>query len=197
MHVGSRRGQSLPNASTQYDLAELLANRNGPLPQDRPHYMKVDGFYTFDFNQGGLLTTGIRFRALSGSPVDALGSHYLYGFGESYLLPRGAQGRTSFVTNMDLHLGYARDLAKGYEISLFMDIINLFNQEQVAVTDELYTFDNVNPVVGGDYEDLIFAKQLNPSGGETRDPAGRNIGFGTPLGRYSPLYIRFGARLSF
>jgi hypothetical protein len=190
-------GDALPNISTQYDLVELLANRGGPLPQDRPHYLKVDGYYTFDFNEGGLLTSGIRFRGFSGSPVDALGSHYLYGFGESYLLPRGAQGRTDFVTNMDLHLGYARKLSKGYELAAFIDVINLFNQEQVAVTDELYSFDNVNPIVGGDEEDLIFAKQLNQNGGETRDPAGRNIGFGTPLGRFSPLYIRIGARLSF
>jgi hypothetical protein len=41
-------GQVDPNISSQYDLIELLANRTGPLPQDRPHYVKLDGFYQFD-----------------------------------------------------------------------------------------------------------------------------------------------------
>jgi len=190
-------GSALPNISTQYDLVELLANRDGPLPQDRPHYFKFDGYYTHQMQQWGALTAGVRFRALSGTPVDALGSNLLYGFGESYLLPRGATGRTEFVTGTDFHLGYARKLAKGYEMSVFFDVINVFNQEQVARVDELYTFDNVNPVVGGDAEDLVFAKSIGATGSETSTPLTRNVGYGTPLARYTPLYIRFGARLTF
>ena len=77
------------------------------------------------------------------------------------------------------------------------DVINLFNQEQVAATDELYTFDNVNPIVGGDREDLVFAKRLSNTGAETDQPARRNIAHGTPLGRYTPLFVQIGARLSF
>jgi hypothetical protein len=190
-------GDALPNASTQYDLAELLANRDGPLPQDRPHYLKLDGYYTFDFEDQGQLTTGIRYRAFSGTPKDALASHYLYGFGESYLLPRGSEGRSPAVHGTDLHLGYTRKLARGYELSGFVDIINFFNQEQVAVTDELYSFDNVNPVVGGDRSDLIWAKAQSADGVETNQPISRNIAYGTPLARYAPLLVRLGMRLSF
>ncbi len=190
-------GDALPNASTQYDLPELLANRDGPLPQDRPHYFKFDGYYTWDLGRGGLITTGLRYRALSGTPLDALAGHYLYGLGESYLLPRGSQGRTEFVHNTDIHLSYGRKLARGYQLAAFIDVINLFNQEQVSVSDELWTYDNVNPVVGGSEEDLIFAKQISNTGGETTTPIGRNIAFGTALGRYTPLYIRVGARLTF
>ena len=190
-------GDALPNASTQYDLAELLANRDGPLPQDRPHYLKLDGYYTFDFEQHGELTVGLRYRAFSGTPSDALAAHYLYGFGESYLLPRGTQGRSPAVHGTDLHVGYARKLAKGYELSAFADVINFFNQEQVSVTDELYTFDNANPVVGGDRRDLIWVKAQDADGGETSQPIGRNIAYGTPLARYTPLFLRLGLRLSF
>jgi len=75
-------------------------------------------------------------------------------------------------------------------------VINLFNQEQIAIRDELYTYDNVNPIVGGTMEDMVFAKQVSPYGDETRTPAGRNIAYGTPLARYTPLYLRVGARLS-
>src|SRR5262249_41933905 len=41
-------GQLDPNITSQYDLYELLSNRRGPLPADRPHMLKVDGYYTFD-----------------------------------------------------------------------------------------------------------------------------------------------------
>ena len=190
-------GSGLANAGTQYDLAELLANRDGPLPQDRPHYLKLDAYYNFDFEQQGALTTGIRFRAFSGTPRDTLGAHYLYGFNESYLLPRGEAGRTPWTTGMDVHFGYTRELGKGYELTVFSDIINFFNQEQVFLLDETYSFDNVNPIVGGDDSDLIFAKQPDDDGLETPAPSTRNIGYGTPLARYTPLYLRFGARLTF
>jgi hypothetical protein len=190
-------GDALPNVSTQYDLAELLANRDGPLPQDRPHYLKLDGYYVFDFEEDGQLTAGIRYRAFSGTPKDALGAHYLYGFGESYVLPRGSQGRSPAVHGTDLHLGYTRKLARGYELSGFVDVINFFNQEQVFATDEAYTFDNVNPVVGGDPSDLIWAKAVSDDGVETSEPIARNIAYGSPLARYTPLFLRLGARLSF
>ena len=190
-------GDALPNASTQYDLAELLANRDGPLPQDRPHYLKLDGYYTFDFEKEGDLTVGIRYRAFSGVPNDALAAHYLYGFGESYLLPRGSEGRSPAVHGTDLHLGYSRQLTRGYQLSAFVDIINFFNQEQVSVSDELYTFDNANPVVGGDRSDLVWVKAVDDTGSETSQPITRNIAYGSPLARYTPLFIRLGLRLSF
>ena len=91
-------GQIDPNISSQYDLIELMANRQGPLPQDRPHYIKVDGYYTFDFKKAGKATLGWRARALSGTPRNVLAGHPLYGIGESFLLPRGEIGRTSFET---------------------------------------------------------------------------------------------------
>src|SRR5699024_7993537 len=56
-------GQIDPNISSQYDLIELLANRAGRLPQDRPHSIKVDGHYTFELGAHHGLTLGGRFRA--------------------------------------------------------------------------------------------------------------------------------------
>ena len=98
-------GQVDPNISSQYDLIELLGNRIGPLPQDRPHYIKLDGYYTFDFKKAGQATVGIRLRALSGIPQNALAGHYLYGSNEAFLLPRGQLGRTDFEHGLDVHLG--------------------------------------------------------------------------------------------
>jgi hypothetical protein len=190
-------GAALPNFSTQYDLPELLANRDGPLPQDRTHYLKVDASYTLDLERAGAVTAGLRARAFSGSPVDTLGSSEVYGLGEAFLLPRGRGGRTPIVTSTDLHLGYGRALARGWMLDAFVDVINLFNQEQVAGVDELYTTDDVVPVVGGEARDLIWAKRLGPTGGETSEPVERNLGYRTPLSRYAPLYVRFGVRMTF
>ena len=67
----------------------------------------------------------------------------------------------------------------------------------MSVTDELYSFDNANPVVGGDRSDLVWVKAVDDTGLETSQPIGRNIAYGTPLARYTPLFLRLGLRLSF
>jgi anion-transporting ArsA/GET3 family ATPase len=41
---------------------------------------------------------------------NALGAHYLYGDNQSFLLPRGSIGRSSFDHGLDMHFGFARPL---------------------------------------------------------------------------------------
>ena len=191
-------GQVDPNISSQYDLIELLANRYGPLPQDRPHYIKLDGYYQFDLKQAGQLTTGVRLRALSGIPRQALARHHLYGPNESFLLPRGTIGRSQFESGVDLHVGYARKLRGTMELEVYADMFNVFNDQGVADVSDAYTSRSPsNPIVGGSYEDLIWAKQNTSSGAETPDPIARNPNFGNTTGRYAPLSMTFGARLNF
>ena len=107
---------------------------------------------------------------------------------------KSAQTPIIFVTSFNQS---ETDLARGYELSTFVDVINFFNQEQIFSYDEAYSFDNVNPIVGGEREDLIWAKAQGDSGGETNQPISRNIAYGTPTARYTPLFVRLGARLSF
>jgi outer membrane receptor protein involved in Fe transport len=192
-------GQVDPNISSQYDLIELTANRQGALPQDKPHYIKLDGYYQFDLKQAGTLTTGARIRALSGEPRQALARHWLYGPNESFLLPRGTVGRTQFETGLDLHVGYARKLKSNMELEIYGDIFNVFNDQGVAgVSDAFSTRSASNPIVGGTYEDLIFAKENSLStGGETSTPIKRNPNYGNTTARYAPLTVQLGARLSF
>jgi hypothetical protein len=205
---------TLPNNSTQYDLIELLANRLGPLPQDRPHYIKLDGYYTFDLKRAGQLTTGIRFRALSGAPRNALAPHYLYGEGQSFLLPRGTIGRASFEHGLDVHASYARKLnvaKREWTGELFVNFYNLYNNQGTAAVDNDFagaykqgtldmtdaTRQSANPVSGGTYDDLIWVKTIDRSGTETNAPIGRNPNFGATTQRYSPFYVQLGARLMF
>jgi len=191
-------GQLDPNITSQFDLIELLSNRSGPLPQDRPHYLKFDGYYQWDFESAGVVTTGARFRALSGTPVDALGRHHLYGRGESYLLPRGSMGRTPFDTELDLHAGYARNLQGGMQLEIFVDVYNIFNRQSTMAVDEEYTLDPANPIVGGDHDDLVYLKRTTLEGGlETSDPVGRKLNFLNTSQRLIPASARFGVRLTF
>jgi hypothetical protein len=199
-------GQVDPNITSQYDLIELLANREGPLPQDRPHYFKLDSYYIwklddwFGGNNMGEVTTGGRFRAFSGTVQDALGRHYLYGFDESFLLPRGEMGRNDVVWGVDAKLAYGHDLGHGMKLDVYTDLYDvgyLFMKEHVGSVDETYTFDNANPVVGGTYSDLIWVKQQDTNGAETNEPIRRNRNFQNVASRYNPFYVQLGARLTF
>ncbi len=204
-------GQVDPNISSQYDLIELLANRIGPLPQDRPHYIKLDGYYTFDFKKQGALTVGARIRARSGIPENALAGHYLYGADESFLLPRGELGRTDFDHDVDLHVGYARHLSKNMNLEVYFDIFNVYDRQGTAEVDNTYApyyritgpaggigvQQNANPVSGGSYQDLIWVKTIDQNGNETPDPIGRNPNFHNTVVRYAPTMGRLGVRLTF
>jgi hypothetical protein len=209
--VSYDNGQVDPNISSQYDLIELLSNRVGPLPQDRPHYIKLDGYYTFDFKKAGSATVGIRLRALSGIPQNALAGHYLYGPAESFLLPRGQIGRSDFEHGLDVHLGYAKELRKGYNLEVFFDLYNIYNRQGEAGIDDVYapqyklsgpnstagTEQNANPVSGGTYEDLMWVKTIDQQGNETGVPIGKNPNYGNTTSRYAPANARIGLRLTF
>jgi outer membrane receptor protein involved in Fe transport len=183
-----------PNITAQYDLVELLANRDGPLPNDRPHDFKLDGYYDF-----GPVTVGGRFRAGSGTPIDALAGNAIYGFDESFVLPRGAIGRTPWDVGIDAHLSYGRELGGGRSVEVFTDLFNVFNRQGPSYVDETYTLDNVNPIVGGDGEDVLWVKAQDGDGNEPDDPLAlsRNRNFRNAEARTPPFMARLGARVTF
>lgn len=186
-------GQLDPNLTSMYDLPDLMANRYGDLAADAPHNFKLDGFYRLDLQNVGLFTFGGRFRATSGRPINTLGQHELYGRQESYILPRGTAGRTDFVTRIDTHIAYGRRLSEDVVLEAFVDIFNLFNQQPGTSADEEYTLDVVNPIVGGDEEDLEHAKVIG-GGGQV---ATQRDNYGNISARQAPFNVRFGMRLTF
>jgi outer membrane receptor protein involved in Fe transport len=209
--VSYDNGQLDPNISSQYDLIELLANRRGKLPQDRPHSFKIDAYYSFDLGKKDLMTIGSRLRAVSGIPRNALGAHYLYGPDESFLLPRGQFGRTELEHSIDVKLSYGRRLQRGVTAEVYIDLFNLMNQQGTFDVDATYapavrrslpgstggTENNVNPISGGTYSDLIFAKAIDGQGNETSTPTARNPNFQRTASRYAPASAQVGFRLTF
>lgn len=58
-------------------------------------------------------------------------------------------------------------------------------------------FQASDPISGGTYSDLIWAKAISASGVETNLPLARNTDFHKPTAYYAPLTARVGFRLSF
>ncbi|HEY6035747.1 MAG TPA: TonB-dependent receptor [Kofleriaceae bacterium] len=208
--VSYDNGQIDPNISSEYDLVELLANRRGALPQDRPHSLKVDAYYTYKISDASGFTIGTRARAISGIPENALAGHYLYGPNESFLLPRGTLGRTDFEHAVDLHVSYKRRISHSTAAELYVDVFNIYNNQGTFNVDTTYApyyklsvggaggeQQNANPVSGGTYEDLIWVKEIDSKGNESAKPIGRNPNFGNTVSRYAPTSAQIGFRLTF
>jgi hypothetical protein len=192
----SESGQLDPNITSQYDLVELLGNRYGYLPGDRPHQIKLDGYYTFDLEKAGRVTTGLRFRAQSGILTEAIASHVIYGTTESWVLPRDISGRSAFGTSADLHVAYARRVGD-VDVEVYFDLFNLLNNQYETGKDNQYSINNIHPIIGGDMSDLAHAKAFAGFGGDQGIPVVKNLNWGRTFARALPLTGRMGLTLSF
>jgi len=83
-------------------------------------------------------------------------------------------------------------------------VFNLFNSQEQLNTDENYTFEFANPVIGGDAEDLKHIKTLGGANGEeTNVTPVKNKNFGnTGSGNGGPAQqssrsIQLGFRVTF
>lgn len=190
-------GQLDPNLTSMYDLPDLMANRYGPMGLDRPHSLKVDGFYQFDLKKAGLIILGASFRGQSGIAHNTLAGHWAYGLDESYLLARGSANRSPFTWQADIKATYGRHINKTQTVEGFVDVFNLFNNQDELDADERYTTSNANPIVNGDASDLKHSKTLDVSGLQVNQTPSLNKNYGNLNSRQAPLSIRFGLRYTF
>jgi hypothetical protein len=191
-------GQLDPNLTSMYDLQDLMANRYGPMGLDRPHNFKFDGFYQIDLKKMGVVVLGTSFRAQSGLPVNTLGQHFLYGPRESYLLPRGQVARIPSNWSADIKAQYGYNIGSRMRLDFFVDVFNIFNNQETVSVDEQYTTDAMNPIVGGDANDLLHGKALNPDDGTQTGTTGTKFkNFNNETVHQAPRSVRFGLRLTF
>ena len=134
-----------PGSNSTFDLKSLLDNQEGPLPGDRTHAIKAFASKQFILPAGFHLLLGLTYFASSGTPINYLGGHLLYGTGEAYILPRGSAGRTPWVHDISLKgaVGYA--INKDLNVELTVDMLNMMNFAAVTAVDENYTQENVLP----------------------------------------------------
>jgi outer membrane receptor protein involved in Fe transport len=203
-------GQLDPNINSDFDLISLLPNREGPLPGDKTHQFKLYGAKDFSLTKWMNGIVGLTFRARSGEPTSHLGGHALYGDDEAFILQRGSGQRLPPIFNFDSHVGMGFRLSKDSELTVGVDIFNIFNFQGVTAIDDTFTRAAVNPIVGGTTDDL---PQKNPTTQEyecvqptcklenaDKTPfEGKDVNpnFGNPTQYQEPRQFRFTAKVTF
>jgi hypothetical protein len=198
-------GQLDPNMTSAFDLKSLLPNQTGPLPGDHTHQIKVFAAKDFELPGGQSILVGLAYRGLSGSPLNALGAHPIYGQDESFVLPRGWGGtlaadgvsvspsRAPWQHDIDLRLGYTAKLGKASALAITLDVFNLFDFQAPTLLDPSYTFRSVQPCSSGTVPTCV-----RPSDGGGRfTKADVNPNYGKPLAYQDPRQFRIGARVTF
>jgi hypothetical protein len=143
-------GQLDPNANSDFDLISLLPNRTGPLPGDITHVVKAFGAKEFVLNGTFSIVLGLAYNGHSGTPLSYLASHPLYGPGESFVLPRGAAGRTPWVHSIDGKLAGVVKINKSNSVQLSVDIFNMFNFAGITGMDQNLSNNDVLPYTPAD-----------------------------------------------
>lgn len=157
-------------------------NLYGPLPTDFGGRVFVEAE-----RRGTLGTVGLaastRLTLGSGRPRNVLadGSN-----GIIELLPRGSAGRNPVVGQVNLRLA-----AQWRGFTMTLDVFNAFDRQDITNLDEVFSGDEVRPISGGSYEDLVFLK--NDAG----KPATRRTGFQLPITYQAPLSISLGVHKVF
>ena len=130
------------------------------------------------------ISVGTRVRAISGVPINALGPHYLYGPNESFLLPRGVLGRTESSTASIFMSDTGAQLVEDDRGRALRGRVQRLQQPgDVQRRRDVHPVRSTaacNPISGGSYEDLIWAKTTDNNGKETSTPTPRNPNFGQP-----------------
>jgi outer membrane receptor protein involved in Fe transport len=131
-----------PNITALYDIPSFLPNSDGRLRSDKPYQFKMFGAYTFDWG----LTLSEGFLLSAGVPISAQGPEIVNGYGDGtiFLQERGSQGRTPAYWNVDFHADYRLPIARlgaGRNISVILDIFNLFNSNEILERDQDYTYE--------------------------------------------------------
>ena len=188
-------------ASSQYDIPELVRNSYGPLFDNRPHQVKLDGFYSFDLKKAGRFTLGASLRYQSGTPISIYADNNRYsGQYLVYVLPRGAGGRIEPTYYANLSLSYAYPLPGEMELELTARLANLTNNKAVLRVDETYSFAFGRAIAGGYLEDLKHSKIQNsnsPTSFFQRGILPKQGNFGVQTVFQQPIQAQFELRLRF
>ena len=185
---GGRLG---PNVEQDYDRwfmgydakGNLL---DGPLPQDRTHYVKAYGSYAFPFG----LTVGMTAYGRSGLPLTTK----LYYSGK-YFYPegRGDMGRLPFAVWADLYLDYTLSLGGKYRASINLQINNVTSTSTVQSRIADYNLDGYSG-----YDDEILNGQFATNWKQyTADENDASAGYGKWASKFAPWSARLGFKLSF
>ena len=157
-----------PNNTNQFGNAERMVNSEGLLPNDRTHVVKFFGSYAFDFG----FTAGMSMQLMSGTPLNEFGVDQIFG-ASTFLKPRGTNGRTPFL--WDLNLRFMYDVSNifpiGYSSKLILDLLHIASQRTIISYYQYKYFD-----YGQNYSDPAYM---------------------TPIQFQPPMSMRIGVEVNF
>jgi len=124
-----------PNVARYFDcwyvsLTRDLTPSTGPLPGDRPHYLKAYGSYTFPFG----LTTGMVLNAMTGVPTSTEWAMDYQGY---FPLGRGNEKRSPFLWYANIYLEYNLKLGRN-NLNINLNIDNVFNMQKAQRLYSIY-----------------------------------------------------------
>ena len=190
-------GQLDPNITSDFDLRSLLENRDGPLPGDRRHQLKLFTARDWAIGSRHLVLTGVGARASSGGPTNYLGYHPIYLFDEVFILERGSGPRLPWTYSVDLRLGYTFTFSREINLTATLDIFNVFNFQKATARDQRYTTANVLPVPGKRSEEDIRTYGRSTDYTRFDVDANKNLNFGNVTRTQEPTIVQLGVRASF
>ncbi len=180
-----------PNITALYDIPSFLPNSDGRLRADKPYHFKLFAAYAFDWG----LTISESFQLSAGVPISAQGPEIVNGYGDGtiFLLPRGSQGRTPAYRNFDLHADYRLPLGNARNISVIVDIFNLFNQHEVLEADQDYIYEGMDGI-----EAWEVPSNLDEFGNPKYNANLPSSSFyGTPILFQAPRSVQLGLKFTF
>jgi hypothetical protein len=180
-----------PNGLADFDSPNVPINRDGPLPGDIRHNIKLVAAKDWRVTNTQSLGTGISMGARSGRPTSHLGTDRFTYPGMSYLVARGLGERLPWTFGLDVQLAYRVAVLGATTLSLTADIFNLLNLQGVVQRDEVYTNDNVDPKPGATLADLPNLRDAEGGPIEERED------FGKATAWQAPRVFRFGLRGEF
>src|SRR5580765_6130906 len=137
------KGQTDPSISSLFDFTagnfNLLGNQFaiGPLNTDRLNTFNAFFSYTFDHSRVKGLTLGTGLRLQSGTPINELADHPVYGnAGEVPIGGRGSLGRTDLSGAADLHADYVFKMGERSRIRFGTDLFNITNSQPITRVDQ-------------------------------------------------------------
>ncbi len=159
-----------PNITDDFDYPEFTVNSSGNLTLDRPQQAKVQAAYVFPFN----LTTSVSAYYLSGAPLSKIGWWDGYGGPELFLAPRGSEGRSPSLYEVDMHFDYGLGLGP-VTVHILADAFNLLNRQAATQIDQVWANQQV----------------------DNESPTPTNAHYGQPNTYQQARTLRLGFRVSF
>ncbi len=170
-------GQTDPGINADFDYAAYFHNSYGRLYQDRPHNVRLDGYYATPWK----LWVGLQAYLQSGAPLSRIG-YFSFGFSDVQLVPKGYEGRLPTAWEANLTLGYPLSLGP-VTVTAQLYVFNLFNN-QIRTSQDM-RWSATNPPAN-------YPKSLFDPNQEQNNPE-----YGKATGRQEPRFLRGSLKISF